>query len=154
MKTVNSDYRSIFQLRNLLDNKTISAVELAQDTLSNIDKTNSIINSFVLVTADLAIEQAKNADKRLSSKEPKSPLDGIPLAVKDLYDTAGITTAGGTLAYQNRVPKKNAKVVELLSQAGMIMIGKTNTHELAFGMTTNNPHYGPCLLYTSDAADE
>ena len=143
MKTVNSDYRSIFQLRNLLDNKTISAVELAQDTLSNIDKTNSIINSFVLVTADLAIEQAKNADKRLSSKEPKSPLDGIPLAVKDLYDTAGITTAGGTLAYQNRVPKKNAKVVELLSQAGMIMIGKTNTHELAFGMTTNNPHYGP-----------
>lgn len=109
MKTVNSDYRSIFQLRNLLDNKTISAVELAQDTLSNIDKTNSIINSFVLVTADLAIEQAKNADKRLSSKEPKSPLDGIPLAVKDLYDTAGITTAGGTLAYQNRVPKKTQK---------------------------------------------
>ena len=143
MKTVNSDYRSIFELRNLLDNKTISAVELTQDTLSNIDKTNSIINSFVLVTADLAIEQAKNADKRLSSKEPKSTLDGIPLAVKDLYDTAGVTTAGGTLAYQNRVPKKNAKVVELLSQAGMIMIGKTNTHELAFGMTTNNPHYGP-----------
>ena len=81
MKTVNSDYRSIFKLRNLLDNKTISAVELTQDTLSNIDKTNSIINSFVLVTADLAIKQAKNADKRLSSKEPKSPLDGIPLAV-------------------------------------------------------------------------
>ena len=72
MKTVNSDYRSIFQLRNLLDNKTISAVELTQDTLSNIDKTNSIINSFVLVTA-------------------------------------GVTTAGGTLAYQNRVPKKKRK---------------------------------------------
>ncbi|MFL2784493.1 MAG: amidase [Dehalococcoidia bacterium] len=143
MKTVNSDYRSIIDLRNLLDKKVISAVELTQDTLSNIDKTNSIINSFVLITADLAIEQAKAADRRLSSKGPKSPLDGIPLAVKDLYDTAGVTTAGGTLAYHNRIPERDSKVVELLTQAGMIMIGKTNTHELAFGMTTNNPHYGP-----------
>ena len=75
MKTVNSDYRSIIDLRNLLDNKVISAVELTQDTLNNIDKTNSIINSFVLITADLAIEQAKAADRRLSSKGPKSPLD-------------------------------------------------------------------------------
>lgn len=143
MKTVNCDYRSIIELRNLLDKKAISAVELVQDTLNNIDKTNAIINSFVLLTPELAIKQAKAADKRLSSKSPQSTLDGIPLAVKDLYDTAGITTAGGTLAYRHRVPERNSQVVELLTQSGMLIVGKTNTHELAFGMTTNNPHYGP-----------
>ena len=63
--------------------------------------------------------------------------------MKDLYDTSGITTAGGTLAYKNRVPQKDSEVVDLLQKSGMIMMGKTNTHELAFGMTTNNPHYGP-----------
>ena len=131
------------ELRILLDTKVISATELFEDTLRNIKKTNRTINSFVLVAEDLGREQAKSADRRLSSAGAKSPLDGIPLAVKDLYDTSGITTAGGTLAYKNRVPQKDSEVVDLLQKSGMIMMGKTNTHELAFGMTTNNPHYGP-----------
>ena len=143
MNQNNSDYRSTMELRILLDTKVISATELLEETLCNIEKTNPTINSFVLVAEDLAREQAKNADSRLSSTGAKSPLDGIPLAVKDLYDTSGITTAGGTLAYKNRIPEKDSEVVDLLQKSGMIMVGKTNTHELAFGMTTNNPHYGP-----------
>ena len=143
MNQNNSDYRSMMELRILLDTKVISATELLEETLCNIEKTNPTINSFVLVAEDLAREQAKNTDSRLSSTGAKSPLDGIPLAVKDLYDTSGITTAGGTLAYKNRIPEKDSEVVDLLQKSGMIMVGKTNTHELAFGMTTNNPHYGP-----------
>ena len=143
MNQNSSDYRSMMELRILLDTKVISATELLEETLCNIEKTNPTINSFVLVAEDLAREQAKNTDSRLSSTGAKSPLDGIPLAVKDLYDTSGITTAGGTLAYKNRIPEKDSEVVDLLQKSGMIMVGKTNTHELAFGMTTNNPHYGP-----------
>ncbi len=137
------DFRSISALRELLDTRAISASELVQDTLDLVRKTNAELNSFVLVTEKLAIEQANAADDRLMQNSPRGPLDGIPLAIKDLYDTAGIATAGGTLAFKNRVPDKNAAVVESLTAAGMVTIGKTNTHELALGGTTNNPHYGP-----------
>ena len=137
------DFRSISTLRGLLDSRAISASELLQDTLDLVQKTNPELNSFVLVTEELAREQANAVDDRMMKNGPKSPLDGIPLAVKDLYDTAGITTAGGTLAFENRIPDKYATVVENLAEAGMVTIGKTNTHELALGGTTNNPHYGP-----------
>mgnify|MGYP001164833171 FL=1 len=137
------DFRSISTLRGLLDSRAISASELLQDTLDLVQKTNPELNSFVLVTEELAREQANAADDRMMKNGPRSPLDGIPLAIKDLYDTAGITTAGGTLAFENRIPDKNATVVENLAEAGMVTIGKTNTHELALGGTTNNPHYGP-----------
>ena len=127
------DFRSISALRELLDTRAISASELVQDTLDLVRKTNAELNSFVLVTEKLAIEQANAADDRLMQNSPRGPLDGIPLAIKDLYDTAGIATAGGTLAFKNRVPDKNAAVVESLTAAGMVTIGKTNTHELALG---------------------
>ena len=77
MSQSNSDYRSIMELRILLDTKVISATELFEDTLRNIKKTNRTINSFVLVAEDLGREQAKSADRRLSSAGAKSPLDGI-----------------------------------------------------------------------------
>ncbi len=137
------DFRSISTLRELLDSRAISASELLQDTLNFVQKTDPELNSFVLVTEELAREQASAADDRIMKNAPKSPLDGIPLAIKDLYDTADIITAGGTLALKDRVPDKNAAVVENLAEAGMVTIGKTNTHELALGGTTNNPHYGP-----------
>ena len=100
------DFRSISTLRELLDSRAISASELLQDTLDLVQKTNPELNSFVLVTEELAREQANAADDRMMKIGPKSPLDGIPLAIKDLYDTAGITTAGGTLAFENRIPDK------------------------------------------------
>ncbi|MEX2374826.1 MAG: amidase, partial [Dehalococcoidia bacterium] len=70
------------------------------------------------------------------------PLDGIPIAIKDLYDTAGAVTTGGTGAYRDRVPDEDATAVARLREAGAVILGKTNTHELAFGGTTNNIHYG------------
>ena len=105
------DFRSISTLRGLLDSGAISASELLQDTLDLVQKTNPELNSFVLVTEELAREQANAADDRMMKIGPRSPLDGIPLAIKDLYDTAGITTAGGTLAFENRIPDKYATVV-------------------------------------------
>ncbi len=143
MTALDNDYCSIMELRELLDNKDVSARELVDDTFRKIKESNPGLNSFVLMTEKLALSQAAKADERLATTGPVSVLDGIPLAVKDLYDTAGITTAGGTAAFKNRIPDEDSDVIDLLQRAGMIVVGKTNTHELAMGMTTNNPHYGP-----------
>ena len=143
MTVLDNDYYSIMELRKLLDNKDVSARELVDDTFRKVRETDPKLNSFVLMTEELALRQATEADERLASTGPVSVLDGIPLAVKDLYDTAGITTAGGTAAFKDRIPDEDSDVIDLLQRAGMIVVGKTNTHELAMGMTTNNPHYGP-----------
>tara|TARA_B110001454_G_scaffold9683_1_gene9091 strand:- start:3863 stop:5239 length:1377 start_codon:yes stop_codon:yes gene_type:complete len=143
MTVLDNDYYSIMEMRELLDNKAISVRELVDDAFRKMKASNPKLNSFVLMTEELALNQANEADKRLATTGPVSVLDGIPLAVKDLYDTAGITTAGGTAAFKNRIPDEDSDVIDLLQRAGMIVVGKTNTHELAMGMTTNNPHYGP-----------
>lgn len=143
MTALDNDYYSIMELRELLDNKEVSVRELVDDTFRKMNETNPELNSFVLMTEELALSQAAKADERLSSTGPLSVLDGIPLAVKDLYDTAGIATTGGTAAFKDRIPDEDSVVISLLQQAGMVVVGKTNTHELAMGMTTNNPHYGP-----------
>ena len=139
----NISFETVKKLRALLDTGKITASELLDQTLSEISRTNPILNSFVLVTESLARAQAESADARIEQGKPTSPIDGIPIAVKDLYDTAGIVTAGGTAAFENRIPDHNSYVIDKLQQAGAVIVGKTNTHELALGGTTNNPHYGP-----------
>src|SRR5206468_8740625 len=69
-------------------------------------------------------------------------LHGVPIGLKDLYDTAGIRTAGGAKILEHRVPQTDSTVARKLREAGMVLLGKLNTHELAFGVTTNNPHFG------------
>jgi aspartyl-tRNA(Asn)/glutamyl-tRNA(Gln) amidotransferase subunit A len=139
----NISFETVRKLRALLDTGEITASKLLDQTLSEIYHTNPILNSFVLVTDSLARAQAESADARIKQGKPTSPIDGIPIAVKDLYDTAGIVTAGGTAAFENRIPDHDSYVVDKLQQAGAVIVGKTNTHELALGGTTNNLHYGP-----------
>src|SRR5262249_40669085 len=81
-------------------------------------------------------------DDELRRGVDRGPLHGIPLALKDLVDTAGIATAGGLGLYRERVPVADATVAARLREAGAVLLGKTNTHELAFGITTTNPHFG------------
>jgi aspartyl-tRNA(Asn)/glutamyl-tRNA(Gln) amidotransferase subunit A len=92
---------------------------------------------------DSARAEAAAAAERARAGARLGPLDGIPIAVKDLYDTAGVVTAGGTGALSERVPAKDSTPVRLLREAGAVIVGKTNTHELALGGTTNNAYYGP-----------
>ncbi len=101
------------------------------------------LNAFITVAADQAREQAERLDRLAKGKHFRGPLHGLPIAVKDNLDTAGIRTTGGSSILDKWYPRQSATVVERLQKAGAIILGKTNMHEFAFGVTTNNPHYGP-----------
>ncbi len=107
---------------------------LAESCLRQIERLNPKLNAFITVQPSEVESQYSNG-----------PLFGIPLAVKDLYETAGIRTTAGSKFFENYIPSQDAFVIEKLKQAGAIILGKTNTHEIALGVTTNNPHYGACL---------
>ena len=135
---------TISQLQTLIRKKNISPIELVEAYLRQIDNEETKINAFITVTAEEARRQAKKAEilqMKLSAEE-MSPLLGIPFAVKDLYDTVGIRTTAGTSYLAKNIPSEDAEVVTQLKNAGMILLGKTNTHEIALGVTTVNPHYG------------
>lgn len=121
----------------------LSPVALTAAAFARIDATNGHVNAFVRLMRDSALEEARAADERAHAGRRIGPLDGIPIAVKDLYDTAGVVTAAGTSAYRERVPLTDATAVRRLREAGAVILGKTNTHELALGGTTNNVHHGP-----------
>ncbi|MBM4410816.1 MAG: amidase [Chloroflexi bacterium] len=121
----------------------LSPVALTEAAFARIEATDRRINAFVRLMRDSAMEEARAAEGRAQAGRRLGPLDGIPIAVKDLYDTAGVVTAAGTGAYRERVPLEDATAVRRLREAGAVILGKTNTHELALGGTTNNVHYGP-----------
>ena len=122
--------------------REISPVELTEAYLARIEAVNPVLNAYVSVTAVRARQDAARAQAELSRGVDRGPLHGIPIALKDLVDTAGIQTAGGAEVYRGRVPVADAVVAERLREAGSVLLGKTNTHELAFGVTTTNPHFG------------
>jgi aspartyl-tRNA(Asn)/glutamyl-tRNA(Gln) amidotransferase subunit A len=115
---------------------------LLEASLQCIEETDGRLNAFVRLMGRSARAEAAAADERARSGSRLGPLDGIPVAVKDLYDTAGVVTAGGTGALSERVPAEDATTVRLLREAGAVIVGKTNTHELALGGTTNNAYFG------------
>ena len=116
--------------------------DLLEAALARIEETDGRLNAFVRLMAASARAEADASTERARTGSRLGPLDGIPIAVKDLYDTAGVVTAGGSAALDERVPSVDATAVRLLREAGALIVGKTNTHELAFGGTTNNVHFG------------
>lgn len=133
---------TIAEASRLIEARDLSPADLLEAHLARIEATDGAVNSYVLLMADSARAEAEAAAARAAAGARIGPLDGIPIAVKDLYDTAGAVTTGGTGAYRDRVPEEDAAAVALLRDAGAVILGKTNTHELAFGGTTNNIHYG------------
>jgi aspartyl-tRNA(Asn)/glutamyl-tRNA(Gln) amidotransferase subunit A len=119
-----------------------SAVDLAAAALSRIDRLNPTLRAFITVTAEPALEQARQADRELAMGKDRGPFHGIPIALKDLFATAGVRTTAGSKVYENRVPGFNATVVEKLLAAGAVLLGKLNMHEFAYGITSANPHFG------------
>ncbi len=126
-----------------LRERRVSSVELTLDCLARIEKWNPQLNAFLTVTADLALEQARQADAELASGLDRGPLHGIPIAHKDLFCTRGVRTTGGSRTFAEFVPDHDATVVARLRNAGAVMLGKTALHEHAYGITSENPHYGP-----------
>lgn len=128
----------------LISSKKISPVELTKATLDRIDGLNEKMRIFITITVDRAIEQARKAEQEIA-RGHRPPLLGVPVSLKDLYDTHGIKTTAGSKVFAERIPSENATVVDKLNEVGAVVLGKTNLHEFAFGVTNINPHYGTTL---------
>ncbi|MBI2836211.1 MAG: Asp-tRNA(Asn)/Glu-tRNA(Gln) amidotransferase subunit GatA [Chloroflexi bacterium] len=131
------DHLTIHEAHELLRTKQLSSVELTNAYLERIGQIDSRVRAFVTVTADLALEQAKIADK-LIAKGEDGPLTGVPGLIKDNICTRGVRTTCSSKMLQNFVPPYDATVVERLKASGMVMVGKSNMDEFAMGSSTEN----------------
>jgi len=118
----------------------LSPVELTDALLDRIERLEPRLNAFITLTAESARAEARAAQ---DGAGPDGPLRGVPIALKDLFDTAGVRTTGGAKIHRDRVPLRDATVVERLRAAGAVCLGKLNMHEFAYGVSNDNPHYGP-----------
>jgi aspartyl-tRNA(Asn)/glutamyl-tRNA(Gln) amidotransferase subunit A len=125
-----------------LRSRKFSSRELVDESLRRIAQSNPKINAFITVTEESAKARATQADEELVRGIDRGPLHGLPIAHKDLMMTRGVRTTAGSKIFADFVPDVDADVVKQLDDAGAVMVGKTNLHELAYGITSNNPHYG------------
>jgi len=107
--------------------------------------TNPSLNCFITLTAESALQQAALAEQEIQAGDYRGLLHGIPLALKDLYDTAGVRTTAGSRVFADNVPETDAYTVQKLKSAGAVLLGKLNMHEIALGVTNDNPHFGACI---------
>ena len=122
--------------------KEISSKEVTCQLLKRIEKVNPLLNAFITIAGEKAIETAEQMEKEIASGHYRGPLHGIPIGLKDLIYTKGIRTTMGSMIYHDFIPDHDATVVETLKQAGAIMIGKLNTHEFAYGPTGDESFFG------------
>ena len=136
-------YLEIGQAAAALASGELSSLDLTDAVLARIERLNPTLNGYTCVMSDSAQTDARAADARSQAGERRGPMDGIPIAIKDVIDTAGVVTTYGSIRFRDHRPAANAHVVQQLRNAGAVILGKTNTHELARGITTDNPHFGP-----------
>jgi len=132
---------TLLQAARSLRERGVSSAELTQAALERIERLNPALNAFLSVLPERAAERAAEADRELASGVDRGPLHGIPVALKDLFAMRGVRLTGGGIIY-NDVPEGNAAVVEKLEAAGAVIVGTLNLHELAYGVTSENPHFG------------
>jgi aspartyl-tRNA(Asn)/glutamyl-tRNA(Gln) amidotransferase subunit A len=134
---------TVHEAARLLARREVSSTELTRAVLDRIEAVQGRLNAFVTVTAELALEQAREADERLTRGEGVTPLTGIPAAIKDVICTRGVRTTCGSRMLENFVPPYDATVIERLKAAGLVMVGKTNMDEFAMGSSGENSYFGP-----------
>ena len=135
---------SISELASLLRERRASPVDVTQATLDRIAKVDGRLNSFITVTAERALADARRAETEITAGRWRGPLHGVPIGLKDLFDTEGVVTTNGSRIFKDSVPAADSVVTAKLKDAGAVVVGKNNMHEFAFGSTTNNAHYGTC----------
>jgi aspartyl-tRNA(Asn)/glutamyl-tRNA(Gln) amidotransferase subunit A len=113
--------------------RTLSPVEATERCLARIAERDPELHAFITVTAEAALAQARAADAELARGHDRGPLHGVPVALKDLIDTAGVRTTGASAVFADRIPTEDAEVVRRLRDAGAVLVGKLNLHEIAFG---------------------
>jgi aspartyl-tRNA(Asn)/glutamyl-tRNA(Gln) amidotransferase subunit A len=136
------DFTSISELAPRLRRKEISPVEMTQQCLNRIEKLNPALNAFITVLSDSALREARAAEAEILRGEWRGPMHGVPIALKDLIDTAGVRTTAASALYEGRVPTEDAEVVRRLRQAGAVILGKNNLHEFAYGASSLVSHFG------------
>jgi len=136
---------SLQQLSQMIRSGELSSKRLLEIYLQRIQKYDGRngINAFITLAGEMALKEAEQLDRMAKGNQFKGPLHGLPIALKDNLDTRNMRTTGGSKILAQWKPKQDAHVVEKLRNAGAIIIGKTNMHEFAFGITTNNTNYGP-----------
>jgi len=130
-----SDFTSISELGPRLRQREISPVEITRACLERIEKLNPALNAFITVTADAALAEAGAAEAEIGRGEWRGPMHGVPVALKDLIDTARVLTTSASALHKDRVPSEDAEVVRRLRAAGAVIVGKNNLHELVISAT-------------------
>ena len=136
-------YPDLAQASQAVQTKEASPVDMTQACLDRIERLNPQVNAFITVTPDAALEEARKAEAEIKRGEWKGPLHGMPLAVKDLVETAGVKTTAASKVLANNVTKEDAEVVRRLRSAGAVLLGKLNLHEFAYGGSGVIGHFGP-----------
>lgn len=137
-------YLTLTEASNLLQKGELSPVDLTRACLERIEQLDGRLHSFITLMAITAMQQARKAEVDIR-KGKAGTLRGIPLALKDLFETAGVRTTAGSKFFTDHIPEKDCAAVEKLKSAGAVLLGKLNMHEIALGVTNENPHYGDCL---------
>jgi len=133
---------TIREASDLIRKKKASPVDLTNACLARINRMNPALNAFITITAESALEQARAAESDVMRGNWKGPLHGVPIALKDLFDTAGVRTTAGSGVFKDRIPTEDAEVVRRLKAAGAVLLGKTNMQEFAFGGTSLISYFG------------
>ena len=135
-------YMSAGDLGRLIKGKDVSPVEVIDAHLSRIRDTEPVLNSFITLLPDQAKAAARQAERDIQAGRYKGPLHGIPVGLKDLFNTGGVRTTSGSRVFDTFVPREDCTVAARFHQAGAILLGKLNMHQFAYGPTGENPDYG------------
>jgi aspartyl-tRNA(Asn)/glutamyl-tRNA(Gln) amidotransferase subunit A len=133
---------SLDEAAEAIRSRRVSPVELTETCLARIAEVEPRLNAFITVTADVAREQARGAEREIAAGVYLGPLHGIPVAVKDLFATKGIRTTAGSRILRDWIPTADSTVVRGLRDAGAVLLGKLGLHEFAYGISSVNPHFG------------
>jgi aspartyl-tRNA(Asn)/glutamyl-tRNA(Gln) amidotransferase subunit A len=133
---------SILEVADLVRKKKVSPVELTTACLARVDRFNPALNAFITILAESALEQAREAEAEVQRGKWRGPLHGVPIALKDLFDTAGVRTTAASGVLKDRIPMVDAEVVRRLKAAGAVLLGKTNMQEFAFGGSSIVSYFG------------
>src|SRR6202020_2940683 len=115
--------------------------QLVQACLARVAKYNPQLNAFITVMGDQALQQARELDAEAQAGKWRGPLHGVPIGLKDLFDTAGVRTTAASAVFADRIPTEDAEVVRRLKAGGAVIIGKLNMHEFAYGATSVPSHF-------------
>lgn len=146
--SLNPAFLDLSEASRQIQQQAVSPVELTQACLDRIERLNPHLNAFITVTAETAMAQAVTAEQEISQGKWRGPLHGIPMALKDLVETAGVRTTAASAVLKDYIPTADAPIVQRLKEAGVVLLGKSNLHEFAYGGSSMISHFGvvrnPC----------